>query len=117
MVTDESELKSVMEYSRMMNSFLESAVKENIRNNNKSLLLSELLNEYKENTDKINHMSESYSLTKEKVFNIMIKYSNNLQYPFDHIYYYVVSVYQLFDKNEEKATILHKIETVFYKLF
>ena len=113
MIKDESELKSVMEYSEVLNSFLESVLNDNLKNNNRSVIISDLLGEYKDGPEESNNMiSVLYTQTKEKILAVKGKYQNNLQYPLDQIYDYVISIYVLFEKNEEKEMILQKIENV-----
>jgi hypothetical protein len=102
-----------MEYSEVMNQFIESVINDNMKNNNKSVVMSELLSDYKDKPEESNNMtSVLYTQTKEKIMAVKVKYQNNLQYPLDQIYDYVISVYKMYEKNEEKEMILQKIENV-----
>ena len=102
-----------MEYSEVMNQFIESVISDNMKNNNKSVVMSELLCDYIDKPEEnINMASVFYTQTKEKIMAVKLKYQNNLQYPLDQIYDYVISVYKMYEKNEEKEMVLQKIENV-----
>jgi hypothetical protein len=57
-----------------------------------------------------------FNETKEKILKIKAKYQNSLQYPFDIVYEYVFSIYNLFEKVEVKETQKEKIEKVIFYL-
>jgi hypothetical protein len=112
MINDEDELKCMMEYSELFNLNKEENLKKKVPTLNKSIMVNELMNEYKESVLNFNYTAMMNNSTKEKMMNIKIKYANSLQYPINCILEYIISIYSIFEKNEEKEILYEKIEGV-----
>jgi hypothetical protein len=112
MIKDEDELKSMLEYCELLNNYKEELIKKKHPQLNKSISVNELMSEYRESILNPNTTSIINNSTKEKMMCIKLKYTNSLQYPFDWLIDYVISIYDIFDKLIEKEAVLQRIEAV-----
>ena len=116
MIKDEDELKSILEYCELLNTYKEEVTNKKQPFLNRSISVNELMSEYKESILNPNTTSIINNSTKEKIMCIKLKYANSLQYPFDWLIDYIISIYFIFEKIEEKEILINKIEGV-SKLF
>jgi hypothetical protein len=103
-----------MEYSELMNSYLDSIYNKTLKNHNKSMQLVDFSQTSEIKLESTGNLIDTYTSIRNKIFNVKNKYQNYLQYPFDQIYDYIISVYNILDKKEERDFIMNKIDFVKY---
>lgn len=102
----------MMEYSEIINLKKGEIVKKSSTSINKNLQMKEMSGENK--VDNKNLPSSILTKTKDKIMNIKNKFQNSLQYPIDRIFEYIISVYSIYDKNEEKEILTESLTKVCY---
>ena len=81
-------MKTLMENSDFLSTYLQNIIKKSNNPNN----------------------TDHFYKTRDKILKVRNEFKNTMQYPFNDMYDYIISIYGLFDQNTEKNKILFRID-------